>query len=86
MAVVEVADTGIGIHAEALPRIFDRFYRSENARAHSPDGSGLGLAICQALAKAHNGRIEVRSEYRKGSTFKLFVPASSADRSLVKGV
>jgi two-component system OmpR family sensor kinase len=86
MAVVEVADTGIGIPPNALPRVFDRFYRGENARAQSPDGSGLGLAICQALAKAHNGHIEVGSEYGKGSRFKVFIPASPADKSLAEAI
>jgi len=84
MAFVEVADTGIGISAEALSRIFDRFYRGENARAHSSEGSGLGLAICQVLAKAHGGRIEVDSEYGKGSRFKLLLPASAPDKDLVE--
>jgi heavy metal sensor kinase len=84
MAFIAVADTGIGISREALPRIFDRFYRGENARAHSPDGSGLGLAICQALAKTHDGRIEVTSEDGKGSRFTLFIPVSSLDKQLAK--
>src|SRR5206468_13097543 len=84
LAFVEVSDTGIGIPAEALPRIFDRFYRGENARAHAPEGSGLGLAICQVLAKAHGGRIEVDSEYRKGSCFKLLLPVSAPDTRLVE--
>jgi len=84
MAFVEVTDTGIGISPEALPRIFDRFYRGENARAHSPDGSGLGLAICRALAKAHNADMEVWSEYGKGTRFTLYIPASSLDGQLTK--
>ena len=84
MAFVEVTDTGIGISRDVLPRIFDRFYRGENARAHSPDGSGLGLAICHALAKAHNGHIEVTSEYGKGSRFRFLIPASSLDKLLAK--
>ena len=83
MAVLEVADTGIGISAEALPHIFERFYRGENARARSPQGSGLGLAICQAVAKAHGGTIEVASEYGKGSRFRILLPASSAEKHLI---
>ncbi|PYS55408.1 MAG: hypothetical protein DMG13_04115 [Acidobacteria bacterium] len=79
MAFVEVADTGIGISAEALSRIFGRFYRGD-----SSEGSGLGLAICQVLAKAHGGRIEVDSEYGKGSRFKLLLPASAPDKDLVE--
>jgi signal transduction histidine kinase len=85
-AFVEVADSGIGISAEALPRIFDRFYRGENARAQSVGGSGLGLAIAEALAKSQNAHIEVSSELGKGSRFKLVVPASSADAHLAQAV
>lgn len=77
-ARLDVCDTGIGIPPEALPHIFERFYRADNARAHEPQGSGLGLAICQAIAKAHGGRIEVESELGKGSRFTLFIPLAPA--------
>jgi heavy metal sensor kinase len=83
IAFIEVSDSGIGIPSDALPRIFDRFYRGENARAQFPGGSGLGLAICQALAKAHNARIEVSSEPGIGSRFKLIIPASSVGEHVV---
>ena len=86
MAFIEVADTGIGIPAEVLPHIFDRFYRGPNARAQSAGGSGLGLAIGQALAKAHNGHIEVTSEPGKGSRFKLLIPATTANEHLAQAV
>lgn len=77
---LEVADTGIGIPPEALPHIFERFYRADNARACQPGGSGLGLAICKTVAEAHGGRIEVESAVGHGSRFTLVLPAiTSAD-------
>lgn len=78
MARFEVADTGVGIPPEALPHIFDRFYRADNARAAEPSGSGLGLAICQTIAATHGGRIEVESRQGYGSRFTLILPASAA--------
>ncbi|NDD29668.1 MAG: hypothetical protein EB084_15525 [Proteobacteria bacterium] len=74
MGVVEVRDDGIGIAAEHLPRLFDRFYRIDSARARSTGGSGLGLAIVKALAEAHHGRVEVESTLGKGSVFRVFIP------------
>jgi two-component system, OmpR family, sensor histidine kinase BaeS len=65
---IEVADTGSGIRKEDLPFVFERFYRAHEG------GLGLGLAIARELADAHGGRIEVRSEYGKGSSFTLVVP------------
>jgi heavy metal sensor kinase len=77
-ARLEVSDTGMGIPPEALPHVFERFYRADNARAHEPNGSGLGLAICRAMAAAHGGRIEVESALGKGSRFTLILPASAS--------
>lgn len=73
-AIIEVADTGVGIAAEAQAKIFDRFYRVEKERSRHSGGSGLGLAIVQAIAQAHNGTVQVTSEPGKGSTFTLRVP------------
>jgi heavy metal sensor kinase len=74
-AVVSVSDTGIGIPAEDLPRIFDRFYQVDKARSRiDGGGSGLGLAISKNIAEAHGGRIEVQSEVGKGSIFSIFLP------------
>ena len=70
--IVEVTDTGIGIPPEHLPRIFDRFYRVDSAR--SAGGAGLGLAIARQIAKAHGGRLEVRSAPGAGSTFTIRLP------------
>jgi signal transduction histidine kinase len=73
-AVIEVEDTGIGIASQELTRIFDRFYRVDCDRSRSKGGSGLGLAIVNAIVKAHKGRIEVKSQYGKGSTFIVSLP------------
>ncbi len=73
-AVVAVQDEGIGIRPEALARIFDRFYRTEEARAHTKQGTGLGLSICAWIAEVHHGRIEVQSTPGKGSTFLVTLP------------
>jgi len=72
--VVSIADRGIGIADEHLPYIFDRFYRVDRALASASDGSGLGLFIASALARAHGGTIDVRSEPGRGSTFTLSLP------------
>lgn len=73
-AKVSITDHGIGISPEDLARIFDRFYRTDDARAHTKKGTGLGLAICAWIAESHNGRIEVQSEPGKGSTFTVILP------------
>ena len=69
-----VADTGIGIEPEELPRIFDRFYRAEQARNRGDGCTGLGLAICKAVVDAHAGRIEVASRPGIGTTFTVTWP------------
>lgn len=68
-ANVAVEDDGIGIPAEALSHIFDRFYRVDKARSLDTTGGGLGLSICQWIAQAHGGKITVRSRVGCGSTF-----------------
>jgi len=70
---VSVADTGVGIPAEELGKIFNRFYRSDKSRSEV-SGSGLGLNIVKAIAEAHGGRLDVESEYGKGSCFTLYLP------------
>ena len=72
--VIEVADTGIGIPPESLPRVFDRFYRVDKSRSRELGGTGLGLSISKALVERHQGRIEVRSAVGQGSTFRVVLP------------
>lgn len=75
MARLAVTDQGIGISAEAQTRIFDRFYRTDDARAHAKKGTGLGLSICKWIVEAHHGRIEVQSKVGEGSRFTVILPA-----------
>jgi signal transduction histidine kinase len=74
---VTVADTGSGIPREALPRVFDRFYRADTARQQS-GGTGLGLAIARMIAEQHGGTIAAQSEPGHGSTFTVRLPARAA--------
>jgi len=78
-ALLEVADTGIGIAPDDLPRLFERFYRADAARAIS--GSGLGLSIAHWIAARHGGRISVASAPGQGSTFTVALPACPAPAS-----
>lgn len=73
-AQLEVADNGIGIPAENLPHIFDRFYRVDKARTRAQGGSGLGLSIAQWIAQAHGGAIRVSSTVGEGTTFTVTLP------------
>ena len=74
---VRVEDSGIGIPPEALPHIFDRFYRVDKARSLHDTGGGLGLSICQWIAQAHGGQITVQSRSGYGSTFIVALPLLS---------
>ncbi|MGO1058870.1 two-component system histidine kinase PnpS [Planococcus sp. FY231025] len=73
-AVTEVEDQGIGIAASELPRLFERFYRVDRARSRNQGGTGLGLSIVKHLIEAHHGKVEVRSEVGKGTTFTIYLP------------
>lgn len=73
---VSVSDTGIGIPANSIPRVFDRFYQVEKARQRGDEtrGNGLGLSICQSIVQAHKGTITVESCLGKGTTFTVMLP------------
>jgi len=73
-AIIEVADTGLGIPAEALPYIFDRFYRVDKSRSRALGGSGLGLAIAKSICELHGGRINVESRVDQGTRFCVEIP------------
>jgi two-component system, OmpR family, sensor kinase len=72
--VVEVEDTGAGIPAEALPHLFERFYRVDSARTRASGGSGLGLAIVQAIVEAHGGEVAVQSAPGEGACVTIRLP------------
>ena len=71
---ITVADTGIGIPADHLPHVFDRFYRVDPARSPETEGSGLGLAICHSIAEAHGGRLGIDSNFGSGTRVTLVLP------------
>jgi signal transduction histidine kinase len=68
---LEVQDTGIGIPASALPNIFDRFFRVDEARSREDGGAGLGLSIVKSICSAHRAEIEVDSQVGRGSCIRL---------------
>ena len=72
--LVEVADNGIGIPPEDIPRIFERFYRVDRSRSREMGGTGLGLSIVKHVAQVHGGAVEVTSALGQGSTFRLKIP------------
>jgi two-component system heavy metal sensor histidine kinase CusS len=72
---IDVEDTGAGIAAEHLPRVFDRLYRADRSRSAATGGSGLGLAIVKSIAELHGGRAEIVSEVGKGTRVSLLLPA-----------
>jgi len=74
VTIVRVTDTGSGIPAEHLPRIFERFYRVDPGRSRQEGGTGLGLAIVKHLVEAHGGRVEADSELGRGTTIRLYFP------------
>jgi signal transduction histidine kinase len=73
----DVQDTGLGIPEKSLPHLFEKFYRVRAAEGRAP-GTGLGLSICKQIVAAHGGRIEVKSELGKGTTFSIHMPFKQA--------
>jgi signal transduction histidine kinase len=76
--VLTLSDTGVGIPAAELPKLFDRFHRVDGVKGRSFEGSGIGLALVQELVKIHSGKIEVESEVGKGTTFTVTMPLGTS--------
>jgi signal transduction histidine kinase len=70
-----VCDTGLGISAEDLPHIFERFYRVDKAHSRTHGGTGLGLSIVKSIAETYSGSVSVESVLGQGSTFTILLPA-----------
>jgi signal transduction histidine kinase len=79
--VITVADQGIGIPSDEVPRIFERFYRVDKGRGRATGGTGLGLAIVRHVVENHGGQLGVESELGVGSTFTITLPASPPERA-----
>jgi signal transduction histidine kinase len=79
---VAVRDTGIGIPKEALPRVFDRFYRADPARTRDPGGTGLGLSIARWIAEQHSGAVTIKSSPGQGTTATAHLPLNDKLPSL----
>ena len=77
---MKVADTGIGIEEESLPRIFDEFYRVQGAKTRYTTGTGLGLSIVRKIVESHFGRIEAESKVDKGTTFTVKLPLKAINK------
>ena len=84
IVTVSVQDTGIGIPAEDLPHLFQKFYRVDNSDTREIGGTGLGLYLCRRLAETMGGNLRVESEYKKGSTFFLDIPRISHEEAMRK--
>jgi two-component system OmpR family sensor kinase len=72
--VIEIADSGPGMNADQLERVFERFYRTDPSRARASGGVGLGLAIVAAVAEAHGGTVSADADPGEGSTFRIELP------------
>ena len=84
-AVLEVADRGPGIPEEALPQIFDRFFRADSVRTHSINGAGLGLSIVRSICLAHGGSVEAANRRRGGCRITVRVPLAAGPATPAAG-
>jgi len=75
---IEICDTGVGIPAEALPRVFDRFFRVDTSRSKASGNTGLGLAIVQSIMLLHGGNAEIASQVGRGTRVTLHMPAHAS--------
>ncbi|MEN3331133.1 MAG: two-component system, OmpR family, phosphate regulon sensor histidine kinase PhoR [Blastocatellia bacterium] len=78
---IHIEDTGVGIAAQDLPRVFERLYRADKSRSRRTEGTGLGLAIVKHLVQAHGGEITVKSELGRGSRFSFTLPPATPQLS-----
>jgi len=81
-AILEVSDTGIGIPREALPHVFERFFRVERSRTRDQGGAGLGLSIVKSICTAHGGVVDVESSPERGSRFRIHLPLAAPEPGL----
>jgi signal transduction histidine kinase len=79
--IFAIEDSGFGIAAEDMPRLFEKFYRGKQREARAQPGSGLGLAIVSSIASNHGGRVWVDSSAGRGSTFYLQIPLAQPKES-----
>ncbi|MCB0837472.1 MAG: tetratricopeptide repeat protein [Bacteroidetes bacterium] len=84
---VMIADSGVGINANQLPYIFDRFYQADSSENQPQPGTGIGLSLAKELVELHNGKIEVESELNRGTTFTIYLPIlPNPDTYFVKSI
>jgi signal transduction histidine kinase len=75
---IRVADTGVGIDPQDIPRVFERFYRADNSRSRATGGAGIGLSIAKAIVESHGGTISAVSQPGRGSEFLITLPPAPA--------
>jgi CheY-like chemotaxis protein len=76
--IFSVRDTGIGVPAHEIHRIFEKFHRAHNQKGRSFEGTGMGLSLTQELVNLHGGKMEVESAFGKGSTFSVYIPVGNS--------